>query len=199
MDAPHTSHYTGQSSVTDIHVTVKFKNAALLRSIKKTGAVSVFQFCKKYQLSASSVGELLALKRSPLLNGGDWTKLAWDLSSALHCEPDDIFPTAATRRIVVKREYSFEADSENILTQGEMKAPHVGVAKKIQLALSKLTDRERDVINRRIFNDETLEEIGGSQGVEKERIRQIEVKAFKKLSHPARGLSREMIEDVESS
>ena len=37
--------------MSDIHVTVKFRNAALLRAIKKSGASSVSEFCKKYNLT----------------------------------------------------------------------------------------------------------------------------------------------------
>jgi hypothetical protein len=184
--------------MTDIHVTVKFRNAALLRAIKKSGAKSVSQFCKKYNLAHSAVGELILLKASPLLKNGEWNKTAWDLSSALHCEPDDIFPTAATRRILVKREYSFEADSENLLTQGEMKALPVGVVKKLDNALNCLTPRQRDIVERRA-SGETYAEIGAVYNRSGARIRGIELKALRLLSHPARGLSRTMIEDVQSS
>jgi len=53
-----------------------------------------------------------------------------------------------------------------------------------------LTDRERRVINLRygLFDDKerTLEEVGTIFNVTRERIRQIEVKAFRKLKHLAR-------------
>lgn len=184
--------------MSDIHVTVKFRNAALIRAIKKSGARSVAQFCEKYNLAQTIVGQLILLKKSPLLKDGEWTKTAWDLSSALHCEPDDIFPTAATRRILVKREYSFEADSENLLTQGEMKTPAVGVVKKIKSAMSRLTEAEKQVLNYRMSTDKTYEEIGLLRCVGRERIRQIEARGIRKLRHPLCGLKKEMIEDVEN-
>lgn len=53
----------------------------------------------------------------------------------------------------------------------------------IASALKTLTDREREVfVERRLRDDPvTLEELGGRYGVSRERIRQIEVKAFQKV------------------
>lgn len=60
----------------------------------------------------------------------------------------------------------------------------------IKIALSELTLREQDVIKMRYGFYEnklyTLEEIGVKYGVTRERIRQIEEKALKKLRHPSR-------------
>ena len=60
----------------------------------------------------------------------------------------------------------------------------------IEKALSSLTPRERQVIEMRfaltVSEPMTLEEIGSIFGVTRERIRQIEAKALRKLRHPAR-------------
>lgn len=57
------------------------------------------------------------------------------------------------------------------------------------LAMDKLTQRERDIITLRYgLNGQrfTLEEIGNIYRLTRERIRQLESKALKKLSHPSR-------------
>jgi RNA polymerase sigma-32 factor len=50
-------------------------------------------------------------------------------------------------------------------------------------AMSDLTDRERHIITERRLKDEpsTLEDLSKEYGVSRERVRQIEVRAFEKL------------------
>jgi RNA polymerase sigma-32 factor len=59
-------------------------------------------------------------------------------------------------------------------------------------ALSVLNDREKDVLMQRRLAEEpvTLEELSESYGVSRERIRQIEVRAFEKLQAKMRELAR---------
>lgn len=64
------------------------------------------------------------------------------------------------------------------------------LAETLKDVLGELSDRESEVIKYRFgFYDDkvyTLEEVGNMLGVTRERIRQIERKALKKLSHPSR-------------
>jgi RNA polymerase primary sigma factor len=61
---------------------------------------------------------------------------------------------------------------------------------QIQNALAVLSDREREVLEMRFGlldgKDHTLEEVGQAFNVTRERIRQIEAKALRKLRHPTR-------------
>ncbi len=59
-------------------------------------------------------------------------------------------------------------------------------------AMSVLNDREKDILMQRRLADEpvTLEELSESYGVSRERIRQIEVRAFEKLQSRMRELAR---------
>jgi RNA polymerase primary sigma factor len=61
---------------------------------------------------------------------------------------------------------------------------------QIRSALGVLSDREREVLELRFGlvdgQDHTLEEVGRHFGVTRERIRQIEAKALRKLRHPTR-------------
>ena len=71
---------------------------------------------------------------------------------------------------------------------------------QISNALGILSDREREVLEMRYGlidgEDHTLEEVGKQFGVTRERIRQIESKALRKLRHPTR--SRQLRDYLES-
>lgn len=56
----------------------------------------------------------------------------------------------------------------------------------LEHALETLSDREQEVIHKRFQELKTLEETGRDFNVTRERIRQIEAKAVRKLRHPAR-------------
>jgi RNA polymerase primary sigma factor len=82
----------------------------------------------------------------------------------------------------------FLQDSDN-LSPNEATTRAV-LREKIEEALDQLSARERDVLKMRFGLDDgyahTLEEVGKHFRVTRERIRQIEAKALKKLRHPGR-------------
>jgi RNA polymerase primary sigma factor len=69
-------------------------------------------------------------------------------------------------------------------------ASHQLLKEQVRSALAILTDREREVLEMRFGlkdgQDHTLEEVGQHFRVTRERIRQIEAKALRKLRHPTR-------------
>ena len=91
------------------------------------------------------------------------------------------------------------ADHELAALQGNIRdqapnpeevAMEAGLRQAITAALESLPDREAEVLKLRFgLNDadeQTLEDVGQTFDVTRERIRQIEAKALKKLAHPAR-------------
>jgi RNA polymerase primary sigma factor len=69
-------------------------------------------------------------------------------------------------------------------------ASHQLLKEQVEDVLASLTPREKMVLTRRFGLDDgrgrTLEEVGREFGVTRERIRQIEAKALRKLRHPSR-------------
>jgi len=67
---------------------------------------------------------------------------------------------------------------------------HINLREQIDTALKTLTEREAKVLKMRFGlgdgNEHTLEEVGQQFKVTRERIRQIEAKALRKLKHPSR-------------
>lgn len=77
---------------------------------------------------------------------------------------------------------------ETVLTPEEILSV-AELQKLVKRQVDILEEKERDIICRRFgieSDEQTLEEIGQYYGLTRERIRQIEVKAMKKLAHPAR-------------
>lgn len=92
---------------------------------------------------------------------------------------------------------STDEDQESVL--GDFLSSDIDIASEAEYSVlqetfielfNDLTERERDVIIRRFgffgHHEHTLEEVGQLYGITRERIRQIESKALKKLKHPSR-------------
>ena len=79
-------------------------------------------------------------------------------------------------------------DQETRLAEREEMGDHHNL---LTSALDTLTEREREIINARRLQDEpaTLEELSQKFGVSRERVRQIEVRAFEKLQKSMSGPS----------
>jgi len=72
------------------------------------------------------------------------------------------------------------ASAETVVAENEERDLRMGL---LQEAMQELTERERHILTQRRLqeNPTTLEELAGEYGVSRERVRQIEVRAFEKL------------------
>ena len=123
---------------------------------------------RKWRLAVSKIRDILRIAMDPMSletpvgNNDDATELGDFLADESILEPGD----AASRELL--REH-------------------------IRTVLEALNEREREVLEMRFGlndgKDHTLEEVGKSFGVTRERIRQIEAKALRKLRHPSRSRS----------
>lgn len=80
---------------------------------------------------------------------------------------------------------------------------HINLREQIENALKTLTEREAKVLKMRFGlgdgNEHTLEEVGQQFKVTRERIRQIEAKALRKLKHPSRSRKLKSFTNEEES
>ena len=81
-------------------------------------------------------------------------------------------------------------DQEHTLADSEELGKRRGL---LQRAMTGLTDRERHILTERRLKDEptTLEDLASEYGVSRERVRQIEVRAFEKLQRAIRNAAIE--------
>jgi len=131
---------------------------------------SILEIAERVKLSPAKVTEVLQIARDP---------------SSLDSKVGDEDDTSLGDFIADSNAVSPETNMERLMLR-----------EQLTLLLNDLTDREREVIELRFgFYDgkaRTLEEVGSYFHVTRERIRQIESKALRKLSHPVR---RQKIED----
>jgi RNA polymerase sigma-32 factor len=84
---------------------------------------------------------------------------------------------------------------ETVVADTQEKSLRMGL---LEEAMTELTDRERHILTERRLKDDptTLEELASQYGVSRERVRQIEVRAFEKLqkSMKAAALDRNLVE-----
>lgn len=169
----------------DFRVEIKVKNGRLYRAIRGAGFSTVAAFCNAFGLRQGAVGALLGMKISPLRKDrSDWTKTAYDLSSALHLEPEELWP-AHMRHLTANGDVVCEMNLADLAA-----LPQSGSFDTTDLPklLAALPDRPRRMIEARYLQGDTLTDVARDNGVTVERIRQIEHKALRRMREKAKRL-----------
>lgn len=179
----------------DYRVTVKVRNNRLLRAIEAAGGAPGQKWCEANGLAYSSVNGLVNMTASPLLRSGGLTSTADRLCDVLGKLPDELWSNE--QLYPLERNFSeMEMDYAQVVAllprdqQSYLpdfsELEHEQVKKVLDGVVSTLTPREQDVL-RMLFEDElTLDECGALMDVTRERVRQIEQKALRKLRSPER-------------
>lgn len=189
----------------DLRLELRIKNRTLWESVVgKHGSVAGFCRAANRPNAHSALCELIALKRSPYLLRDDIlspTSLARWVSDVTGRSLGELFPPdiyeAKFPALIVGAGRSVEMIGLLQAPRGSLLLPspdeHLTreeLAIAIEGALATLTVRERKVVTARFGLDDgveqSCEEIGRAQGRSRERIRQIEAKALRKLRHPPR-------------
>lgn len=196
-----------------VRVEVKFKNARLYSAIcdaayqdknyhTSLGQGRVSAFCRFYEVSYDLVSQLLLLRLSPILKRTRHTyrPICVTLSNILDIDCATLFPQALYAQSWPTR-FSTEVPLATFVGLGAAKrltlppSSFEAVANRelrelMTAAVATLTPRETLVITQRFGLDgqgeQTLEEVAQEHAVSRERIRQIEAKAMRKLRHPSR-------------
>lgn len=193
----------------DLRLEFKARNNVLWHAIHAQHA-NVAQFCSRHGLNPSHVGPLLNLVAQPRRpekkkngdrnkDGGELKQLPRQLCDITGYSGEELFPPllyldsmtrsgvaevssaqfvglSAARRFALPPAQDEELDGAK---QHEV----------LEAVLATLTPREERVLRQRFGLDgdeRTLEQVGDALGVGRERARQIEQKALRKLRHPSR-------------
>jgi len=214
-------------STFDLRVESRFKNGLLFRALDQFLGpgwtnTRAAEYCGVWK---QEFGNLIRLKVAPMIyrqrrwKTGEkiWRASVLRISEKLGYNPEELFPQSLyslSLPDVVVRDFASpeivslqEAAGQKLLpvSRGDEDLFNSfvrgGVIQKCEDAINTLSPREQRIIRARFGlgddQERTLEEIGLSENVGKERIRQIEAKALRKLRHPSRSHKlRECIEVV---
>lgn len=183
----------------EYRVEVKIKNNLIFQKIKEKGFPSVSSFCREYKISENTMSKLTNLRKSAFDERGGLRSTVQKLCDALNCLPEEIFPEFQLENAVKSNKRTIEmeeAEVKHYLERQEMALlPDESINKEdrnnlLYEMLLTLTPKETQILGLRFGlqdgNPKSLEEIGKIFGVNRERIRQIECKAFRKMRHPSR-------------
>jgi len=184
--------------VKDFSATIKLYNNQLKQRRAELG-MTTRQISEALGISLATYLALERLGYSPWKRAGEWTRTAMKIAEFHGLPPEELFPEAikhlkATTQVA---EFNFDdlvlCDMDTLpslmpspLELMEGRELRQGIAD----ALKTLTPREERVLTARLGLDgekgKELGEVGQEFSVSRERIRQIEMKAIKKLRHPTR-------------
>lgn len=161
------------------------KNERLVRARERLG-LSIKDFADKIGSAYQSYLAIENLKISPSI------KTVIKISKALNESPKYLFPDKSkeyvkelkkinkTKEMVVQAEklISGVKDQQKELLLSDLR-------QDIETCLNKLDGRERKIVYSRFYENKTYEDIGYENDITRERARQIEAKALRKLRHPS--------------
>ena len=162
----------------------------MLRAMRRRGFMTASSLSRATGVSVNTVGKFMNLRWVPITRTGDWRPPIIKISEALRTMPQDLFPPQHIEAALEKNTGEVEASLAEVLTLAghgatpEDKLLADEASGVLRHALDSLLPREREVVHRRYGfsgDPEDLEPIGKDLGVVKERVRQIQAKALRKL------------------
>ncbi len=200
------------NSSNEYRIDLKVRNNIILYKLEKAGYKTIGEVCRLHGVMkyVGHLGDIVSMKYSPLDSEGNFRPCITWLSEILGCAEIDLF-TDTQLNIVLKTNKKYiavnEAEMKYMLENSEQKNKLLEeiiqddqMENSLNKELETLTPREQKVINMRFglgeySREHTLEECGVELNVTRERLRQIEAKALRKLRHPSRADNlREFIE-----
>jgi RNA polymerase sigma factor (sigma-70 family) len=172
----------------DFNLKVTVRNGRLLRAIRERYS-SVADMCRKMGRSHQTVNKLITMKAVPY-NSKGWTDLALDIAGMVARDPEDLWPDHMRELRLRKStsEVNLDLDDVKKLVQEGSSEKTISQLSALSQFSKNLTPRERDVLARRFAHDQSLDECAASLRVSRERVRQIETKAFRKMRKVASNL-----------
>lgn len=178
--------------MSDYELQISVKNAPLLNLMRKNGITKLTQLAKLADVGYQQLCRLANLHTTIYTSDGQLRKTPEKLADFFNVMPEELAPEPQHYTALSKNKVSIQLNAEQMfaLTHQQTEVDPVALFNEGQMqeavrkAISGLTVRENAVLTKRYLEGKTLEEIGNDLGVQRERVRQIEAKALRKLRHP---------------
>jgi hypothetical protein len=184
----------------DYHVTLTVKNNHLFNYMQMKGINTVKELSRQTTVSESTIGNFLNLQVAPM-GRNRWKPTVLTLAEFFKCQPEDLFPPQHIHEPMEKNKASFEMSSQDV-TQITSSLRQTALSPEVSMMIGQSHDylhkrlqeildpRSYEIIKARFGLDtgevDTLDKLGKRFKVAGSRIRQIELKALKKLRFQAR-------------
>ncbi len=172
----------------DFEINIRIKNARLVNKIKGLGYKTVRDFSLAVGLSYQAVLSCLSLKTTVYDKKFNLRPIAEKLSEIFKCQATDLFPESVWYEAMKTTVASVQMTENEIrrafpsLNYGDINLleENIDFERTMKLSKSVLKDRYHKVVELR-SQGMTYEEVGAEMEVTRERIRQMEDKAHRKI------------------
>lgn len=182
--------------MSDIRLQIKIKSSRIMRAMEKVGIYTVAELARAMETpkQQTALGKIVNMKASPLLKDGGWRPVSLNLATALHCEPDDLWPEYLRYVELQSNEVSVDMTMDQFEDLAS-NPNHLLRSMAVREAIAQLPDRLRNVMELRYGlngnGEHTLREIGALIKTRSGK-RAISVTMVQILERRALGLLREM-------
>lgn len=188
----------------EFRVKVTVKNNLLASAIEDAGYAGwggITRCAKDAGIPITALGNLVNLKLAPLTAEGEFSRYAKAIMELLGAAPSDLWTTEQLTMSLEKNSAERSVSSEVVKDLLDWRnerlidsRPEDAVDAKmreraIREVVKTLTRREEHILTKRFGlgsqGEMTLEEVALEEGITRERVRQIEQKAMRKMRHPS--------------
>ena len=180
----------------DFNIKITIRNGRLLKAIRAKYA-TVADMCRKMNRGPAQVNSLVTMRDTPLRrskyrddNGEyfqDWSDLALDICAMVGKEPEELWPEHMKEMKLRKATAEVSMDFEGVqrIANSNSRDKALSQLSVLEKFSESITPREKKVLRLRFVENLPLEEVAKMESITRERVRQIECKALRKMRNRA--------------
>ena len=168
--------------MSDYAVKITVRNGRILRQMRKCGIESQAELARRAGVCPNVLNTLVCMRDKAYNAKGEWRRIAFDIASALQCEPEDLFNDQQRERALERNSAEVFMDAGQVQAIMADNAEETSWAKiETQRLLSALpSERMRKVVTCKM-EGATYDQVAEEVGLSKERVRQIEQQAHRMM------------------